>query len=408
MRTDKSGFIKQSSGSLVKPKQRDSLFKYYLSDTTHSIEKNSAIWNASFPVHFQNSNSCGRDVRITYGDYFRGTREFLQRDHFYTIVTVCSECLKATIRFDDINAVHIHLEKHGPFYHPARIRIWINSTALQFTLNVAISAAGKRIIAREYMLLKKLHTDFPDPYLPEVYHLNEISIGQKNLRMIMFMGEWCEGFHEFHISKKHADGRCTFMLWDPLKGKVTLTPEQVRKLYQKAATILTCYYNPQTFEQIFPWYHAAGDFVVKAVDNTLDMKLISVRQYRPMIRNEDADFRDILEAMLVFLLNLSIWTRIDRLDGVGIPVWADERAIDGTLNGFYEGLSIKKATDPLIEPLSVCFKEYISSLSKTHLYDLAVAIVNTYHPNKPETSLIHKHLKDHVTHLLTATKSWKN
>jgi hypothetical protein len=167
---------------------------------------------------------------------------------------------------------------------------------------------------------------------------------------------------------------------------------------------LTCYYNLETFEQIFPWYHAAGDFVVKAVDGALDIKLISVREYRPVFQNEDIDLQDILEAMLVFLLNLSIWTRIDRIDGVGTPVWADERAIDGTLKGFYEGLSKKKATDPSAEPLSVCFKEYVSSLSKTDLYDVSAAITKTHHPNAPETHLIRRHLRNHVNQFFSAIR----
>lgn len=76
---------------------------------------------------------------------------------------------------------------------------------------------------------------------------------------------------------------------------------------------MTCYYNAETFEQIFPWHHAAGDFVIKLQKNNMKMKLITVRQYAPMLENKnetaknntDSDIYLMLEAMLVFFLNLS-------------------------------------------------------------------------------------------------------
>jgi len=179
-------------------------------------------------------------------------------------------------------------------------------------------------------------------------------------------------------------------------------------VYQEAAKILTCYYNPETFEQIFPWYHAAGDFILKLQDDTIDMKLITVRQYGPMIQNEKIDLQDMLEAMLVFLLNLTIWTRLDRIDGVSGLVWADDRAIEGTISGFFKGLQQKAATESLMEPLSVCFREYLSSLSESDLHDLSVALVNTYPSKAPELPLIKKHLKHHIFQFYAALTNRKN
>ena len=77
----------------------------------------------------------------------------------------------------------------------------------------------------------------------------------------------------------------------------------------------------------------------------MEMKLITVRQYAAMFENKitknntDSDIYLMLEAMLVFFLNLSIRNRIDRLDGVGEIVWSDNISVEGTLRGFLKGLS---------------------------------------------------------------------
>jgi hypothetical protein len=43
--------------------------------------------------------------------------------------------------------------------------------------------------------------------------------------------------------------------------------------------LLTAYYNIDTGEQIFPWHHAAGDFVVTPLAEGFPVKLIAVRGY---------------------------------------------------------------------------------------------------------------------------------
>ncbi|MBW1962284.1 MAG: hypothetical protein JRJ04_12635 [Deltaproteobacteria bacterium] len=377
-------------------------FRYYLSDGKIPIDKSCTVWNWPFPLHFKKENPESDHVQLTYGDYYRCLRKFIEKDNFAAITAAASQRLQHIVHPEDISTINIHLEKHGPYYHPARIRMRGKNRDMQFSLNVAISLAGKRIIEREYGLLKRLNSDFPFPFLPEVYHLDSVSCSEENHTLVMFLGEWCEGFHEFHISDRRADEHCEIMRWDPLHGKVALNSKQIETVYQKAALILTCYYNPLTFEQIFPWYHPTGDFIIKVCNDTLDVKLISVRRYGPMVENEPTDLQDILEAMLVFLLNLSMWTRIDRIDGVEGFAWADVRAVNATIEGFFKGLSYKKELDSLMEPLSIYFKEYLCSLSQTILYDLSAAIVNTYHPKRPERMIIQRHLKDHVAQLYAA------
>ena len=389
-------------------KQTGPLFEYFLAEKKAPITKSDACWAAHFPLQRQNLYSNDGGAHITYGDYFEGVREFLEKDHFRAITTAVSRCLAASIPPEDIETIHIHLEKHGPFYHPARIKIVVDQMVIQLVLNVAISAGGKRTISREYTLLKRLTTDYPYGFLPKVYYRGNVSLNRNDLNMGMFLGEWIDDHHEFHISEKLTDGRCNIMIWDPARGKVALASDQVKTVYQEAANILTCYYNPETFEQIFPWYHSAGDFILKLQGDTLDMKLITVREYGPMIQSDDIDLQDIFEAMLGFLLNLTLWTRLDRIDGVSDLVWADDRAIAGTISGFFKGLQQKAATESLIEPLSVCFREYLSYLSESDLYDVSIGLVNSYPSKAPELPLIKKHLKNHIFQLYSALTNRKN
>ena len=102
----------------------------------------------------------------------------------------------------------------------------------------------------------------------------------------MFLGEWFEGYNEFHISLDPADEKHKIIVWDHEHGNYFLSTDQTKALYRQAAKILTCYYNVETFEQISSWHHAAGDFVLKCQNDEIDLKLITVRQYRPMFGND--------------------------------------------------------------------------------------------------------------------------
>ena len=382
-------------------------FTYSLSHTDEPVERGRRIWTEPFPLHRKlcpKGLKEGSGVCLTYGDYYDAARVFFEKDRFQTFTGVVSRCIQHPVSPSDIKEIHIRLEKHGELYHPSRIEALIDGERLSFVLNVAISTAGKRCMQREYTLLKKLGHDFSWPYLPAVYGLGAVVVGHDNLEFSMFLGAWHEGYHEFHLSENRADEKITIVVWDPINGNFELPQELFLNLYRQAAMILTCYYNLETFEQIFPWYHAAGDFIVKIQNNTLDMKLISVRHYAPMVENREPDPKSMVEAMLVFLLNLSLRMRLDRMDGVGDLVWADDRAVAGTLKGFFDGLAQKASSDPLAAPLSVFFKEYLLSRTQSDLFDVSEAIVSIYRPEAPETALTRKHLKQHIASVYEAIR----
>jgi hypothetical protein len=233
---------------------------------------------------------------------------------------------------------------------------------------------------------------------------------KKNLKVSMFLGEWFEGFNEFHITKDPSDEKNRINVWDTEKGNFFLTYEQTLELYRQAAMILTCYYDVETFEQIFPWHHAAGDFVIKLINNKIKARLVTVRQYASMFEKNEMEDQDkgtdlILEALLVFFLNLSIRMRLDRLDGVGEIVWSEDVAVEGTLKGFFEGLALKPPVDSLQDSVVDCFRKHLLSCSRADLLDLSQAMVNAYNPQAPEVPVIKRNLQSHVKILYNAIKN---
>ena len=224
----------------------------------------------------------------------------------------------------------------------------------------------------------------------------------------MFLGEWLANYHEFHISKDPADGQHRIIVWDTDREPYFLTQSQSLDLYTRAAGILTGYYNPETFEQISAWHHAAGDFIVRLENNKLDLKLITVRRYASVFeksflddsKNLQASAEFILQAMLVFFLNLALNMRLDRLDGVGDIVWADDQALQGTLVGFLNALARKENIPALPDTPLRCFYHYVSMCSKKDLHELSESLLNRLSPDSPEITVINQHLDRHVDTLL--------
>jgi len=381
-------------------------FKYFLSQKKNPVQKGSRIWTALLPMsRHQEPNDAG--VCVSHGDYFTTVRKFLEQDRFEIITRAVSQQIHREVTSQEIEEIRIFLEKHGEFYHPARIETILHGTAIPFVLNVAISDAGKNCVQREYSLLKQLHDDFPFSFLPKVYGQGRVSITGDEIGM--FLGEWFQGYNEFHISLDPADEKYKIVVWDHEHGNYFLTDDQAINLYRQAAVILTCYYNVKTFEQIHSWHHAAGDFVLKCQNNRIDLKLITVRQYRPLFENDSGnknpDAELILEALLVFFLNLAIRMRLDRLDGVGEIVWSDDTSVDGILKGFFEGLALKPPIVSIPGPLIDCFRNHLLSCSQSDLFGLSQAMVYAYNPQSPEIPIIKKNLKRHVKILFDAIKT---
>lgn len=271
-------------------------------------------------------------------------------------------------------------------------------------MNVAVSDIGKQYIREEYRILKHLNAEIAFPFLPEVYAEGRVMTGE-GIEILMFSGEWFAGYHEFHLSHDPADHKNKIQVWDFEQGSFFLTEEQTSQLYCRVAEILTVCYNMESFAHIYPWHHAAGDFVIALDENkNVDLRLITARGYKARAAAEDRNPAAVLEAMLVFLLQLSISTRLDRLDGVGEMAWADNIAVEATVQGFFRALALKPECALLPAPAADCFRYYLSRYSESDLSEWIRAVADTYPPAAPEFPVIRKHLKNHASALYESVK----
>lgn len=365
-------------------------FKFYLSQPTDAVHKDSPLWDSPLPIHRKRKMNVHQPV--TYGDYFSAVHSFMEQVGVEMIGRVVSQ---NKIRRAKISEMRIFLDKHGQFYHPARIEADICGDTVLFVLNVAVSADGKNSLEKEFELLKRLRRKLTDSYIPIVCGRGDV-LTPRGRRISMFLGEWFDHFYEFHLSYHPTEKQHRIRVWTPENGKLWLTKSQTKELYRQAALILSYYYDVETFEQILSWHHAAGDFIVNIQNNSMKMKLVTVRKYASMVDPLDRDMKSIFEALLVYLLNLSIRIRLDRLDGVGEIVWSDDIAVEGALKGFFDGLSQKPPFSFLPAPLDECFRYYLLSIKKSGLVEYAEAVVGAYNSASPEASVIQKNLSEHV------------
>jgi hypothetical protein len=102
------------------------------------------------------------------------------------------------------------------------------------------------------------------------------------------------------------------------------------------------------------------------------------------------------EALLFFLLNLSLRMRLDRIDGTGKVAWAESPCVDATLKGFMEGLREKECCGTTDAGFVNTFLRYCSALSKKDLSERFHALVDACDPSAPDMPVIRPHLAEHI------------
>lgn len=378
--------------------------RFFLSGQTETLEPDSKRWNLPLPVKREITGikeDRNSSLSVTYGDYFEAAGAFIKKNNYEVILTALS-CINEDIRLEQINKINISLEKHGPFYHPSKIEAVTENSVIPFVLNVAVSKIGIECIHKEFFTLKKLDSEFSNSFIPAVYGQDDF-IGRDNLQIGMFLGEWFEGYSEFHISKDPSDGKEKILIWDNLNGNLFISADKATEIYRQASMIMTCFYNVHTFEQIFPWHHAAGDFVVKQTGDSLDVKLITARQYASLFQTKDQAL--IFEGLLMFLVVLSIRMRLDRIDGTGDIVWADNMSVEGTIRGFREGIKIKTRSRVIPYNFIDEFRTYLQYRSENELFELSNAIINSFNQSAPDIPVICRNLAKHSSELYHAVKN---
>jgi hypothetical protein len=379
-------------------------FRCYLAGDTQPIETTGALWRRRMPLVLEdvvNASQPHPGALVTYGDYFEAIRVYLCSDHCMPLRRAMGSELLERDAMPPLEEIRIYLEKHGQYYHPARVVVIPAGDPPQtYVVNVALSDAGAKILSADYTHLKGLHARYGYDFLPQVYHCAVEGVPKHDARA-MFLGQWLAGYHEFHAGHAKADATC-ITVWDPATGPRPLLPEQAGTVYRRAAAILTAYYNPYSFEHISNWHHAAGDFVVKAATDQVDVKLITVRSYTPLFQGLGDDPEILIQALVLFMLKLTLRMRLDRLAGTGAMLWLEDFSLAATLRGFWDGLRIQVEHGAIPQDLPTHILTFLQALAPNHLFELLRGTADRFPPDDPGTRLIRENLKSHLEGLCIA------
>ncbi len=396
-------------------------FSFFIPGEKGSIFPGSPLWqlplsgnSSGFSKNIQVTDAV-QESGLTIGDYFTAARTFLENKNCNLLAAALSD-LAGKGENGPLHVVELFLEKHGAFYHPIRVKAWSEAgQSAEFVLNGAVSGPGLSLIEKEYQLLANLESHLSTAYTPRVFGAGTQTLevgnpGSSNLEkkdVGFFLGEWFGGFREFHIST--LDGERKVAVWAS-NGDIDYLPmERAQLIYEQIACILTAYYNVDTGEQIFPWHHAAGDFVVNPLDQGFTVKLITVRGYDSLMEFDagTGPGEMILPSLLFFFLNLTLRMQIDRLDGVGPLVFLGEIVLEATARGFLRGLD-DKAEESLapqesegIEEkkgmvgLREVFVEFMAGFSREQIESILINLIEAWPENASERTLAGAYLKSH-------------
>ena len=397
-----------SAGNAYEPKIR------YLSSSPYGdIVPDKIALESPLPLRLSDIDGTGKGghrIGLTYGQYLETIKAFLSRDSYRLLIDAIKKKTGKMITLQDIDSLAIRTEKHGAMYHIASIDVITANDLNKFVVTAALSEAGKLYLENDFHWLNYLNNKFAFPYLPHVYHKGKMkyrtSQGTDDT-MLISLGEWLEGYHEFHLSPDSKDQGQKIVVWDSDNGYRYLSDRQSYNLYRLASKILALYYDIDTFEQISFWHHAAGDFIVRIEGEDIDLKLITVRRYEPMISFSTDEESNKMAALLYFFVHLMIRMRMDRLDGTGDAVWADDFCPDAVMKGFYEALEIKEETG---RPASIDRKEFLSSLkrfTRDDWKDMAHATLQTCPQPEADLPIIMRNLDNHIERLYAVIQSFQ-
>jgi len=309
---------------------------------------------------------------------------------------------------DQIDQVLIRSEKHGTLYHVASVEMTGHGIRRKFAVSTAFSEPRRRLLLHENETMRYLNKQFPYDYLPKVYLASETlcSNPKGNETVVMRVSEWLEGYHEWHLTEEQ-DGKQAVLIWDMQKGNRTASDEESRSVFRQASKILTLYYDLKTYRQIYPWHHAAGDFVVKHAGGAVEVKLTTARNYIPLISFPAKSDTNRVTALVAFLLNMAVQMRLDRIGGVGEPVWAHGEFVSPCLEGFFGALQTMKAEGRGDWGEGPDLPTLLKNFSKEELQRLYAPLMESYREEKPEDSkVIEENLEGHIATLWKALQAF--
>jgi len=340
---------------------------------------------------------------LTLRDYFQCIERFI-----LDRVDDLGKTSDAPLSPDRIDEILIRSEKHGTLYDVASVEIAGHGTRRKFAISTAFSEPRKALLLHEVETMRFLNQHFSYDHIPKVYLVSEglCSNPKGNETVMMSISEWLEGYHEWHLTEDQ-DGNQAVFIWDMERGNRRASTEQGQRIFREAARILTLYYDPKNYRQIYPWHHAAGDFVVKSAGGATQVKLTTARNYLPLISFPKKADTNRVTALVAFLLNMAVQMRLDRTGGVGAPVWAQEEFVRPCLEGFFSALQTMKSEGRWDLGEGPDLLTFLKKFSSEELHRLYTPLMASYREEKPEDfDVVQSNLESHVSTLWKALQAF--
>ncbi|HBF43864.1 MAG TPA: hypothetical protein DDW42_09630 [Desulfobacteraceae bacterium] len=339
---------------------------------------------------------------LVLGDYFEAIKNFILMNNGVPLVHVLGERLHRCIKIDSITKILIRTEKHGALYHLASVEIFAVGQRIKLAVSTAISEIAKTFLANEFDILKSFKRNFNFSYLPKAYYKDTIerACGSKKEILSIMLTDWFEDYHEWHLSNDDDIKGQQICIWDLKNGRRFANKVESFEIFRQTSKILTLYYDTKDFRQIYPWHHAAGDFVVKTTGGITDVRITTARNYEPIMVFLSENNINPMTAIIYYFLNLALKIRLDKLNGVGKVVWAKGFSVEAATTGFFEALRIMDDGDRYhlgkVGDLLLLLKAFTSKEIETLYYSM----MDLYRLGDPEEFLsIQANLEDHVSRM---------
>lgn len=340
---------------------------------------------------------------MTLRDFFACVEGFVASKEGVTLKDILPRVLDRDVRSEAIEEIIIRYEKYGTLYQICSVDVSIDGSIARMCANVAFSILAKETLEREYDLLDQLEKKANFGRLPKVYKKDRIEVQKTAQTESLFavLGEWFDGYEEWHFQRNNGSTRA--FLWDMRAGYRFLSESQTADTIHQASCILMLYYDFESTRRIIPWHHGGGDFIVRASDDRVDVRLITARGYQPIRSTDD---EGTMEALCAFFVEITTKMRLDKREGMGESTWADRFVVEAALKGFFEGLRIRQARGDMG---SLDISDVLEELKSRDAEDLRLLVkrqlAEIRRHDESDYTVVLNHLEGHVAEIGAAIQS---
>ncbi|SMC26963.1 hypothetical protein SAMN02746041_02825 [Desulfacinum hydrothermale DSM 13146] len=274
---------------------------------------------------------------VRYADYFSALESALTSHGMQALREALGSAWGAAVKPEEIDRVHVESVKHGAFYHVARMEVAVGSQRISLAMNSAFTPHRQAVMHRELKALDRVSAGPGAPFFPRCHYQGQypcVDVNEKVHRVSYFLAQWFDGYHEFHL--RDAPGAQNLHVWDGSPDGILLGGREAAAVFREGARILTLCLDRATFEQVYPWHHAAGDMVVRCGGRAPRLRVISARDYRAIVPGGQ-EAHERLAAIMSFFYVLTLRLRLDRHEGTGRLLWADGVWVPAMVEGFWKG-----------------------------------------------------------------------